>query len=219
MSSALEIYQLKVRLLSISPMIWRRVLVPASMTLRELHGVLQVAMGWEGIHLFLFYVHAVRHGSFELHAASPDVPLLQFEFRENDRFSYIYDMGDHWEHEIRIEAINPPPKKTYPICIGGSGACPPEDCGGPLGYHERRDEADGYDAWRDMGVMVNFLEDVVAADAPERPVSDFLSDDVEAAMERMIARKPFVEGKFLRGAVNKRFRAGDHRDLMRQQMW
>ncbi|MEM6306365.1 MAG: hypothetical protein AAF701_00075 [Pseudomonadota bacterium] len=28
-------------------MIWRRVLVPASSTLRELHGVLQVAMGWE----------------------------------------------------------------------------------------------------------------------------------------------------------------------------
>ena len=46
-----------------------------------------------------------------------------------------------------------------------------------------------------------------------------MSDDVESAMERMVARKPFVEGKFSRGAVNKRFRSGDHRDLMRQQMW
>ena len=219
MDASGQIYQLKVRLLGISPMIWRRVLVPTSTTLRELHGVLQVAMGWEGIHLFLFDVYAVRYGSFELHAANPDVPMHQFEFRENDRFSYIYDMGDHWEHEIRVEVINPPPKKSYPICIGGSGACPPEDCGGPYGYHERRDEADGYDAWRDMGVMVDFLEDIVAADVPERPVSDFLSDEVEAAMERMIARKPFVERKFLRGAVNKRFRAGDHRDLMHQQMW
>ena len=60
---------------------------------------------------------------------------------------------------------------------------------------------------------------VVAANAPNRPVSDFMSDDVESAMERMVARKPFVEGKFSRGAVNKRFRSGDHRDLMRQQMW
>ncbi len=219
MDVPVEIIQLKVRLLGISPMIWRRVLVPSSTTLRELHGILQVAVGWEGIHLFVYDVHAVRYGSFELFAANPDVPMHQFGFRENDRLSYIYDMGDHWEHEIRIEAINPPPKKTYPICIGGSSACPPEDCGGPQGYHERRDEADGYDAWRDMGVMVDFLEDVVAADAPERPVSDFLSDDVEAAMGRMIARKPFVEGKFLRGAVNKRFRAGDHRVLMHQQMW
>ena len=42
-----DIIQLKVRLLRISPMIWRRGLVPSSITLRELHGVLQVAMGWE----------------------------------------------------------------------------------------------------------------------------------------------------------------------------
>lgn len=219
MSAAPEVYQLKIRLLGISPMIWRRVLVPASTTLRELHGVLQVAMGWEGIHLFILDVYAVRYGSFELHAAKPDVPLYQFGFRENDRFSYIYDMGDHWEHEIRVEAINPPPKKSYPACVAGSGACPPEDCGGVHGYQERRDEADGYDAWRDMGIMTDFLEAIVAADASEHPVSAFLSDDVEAAMERMIARKPFVERTFSRAAVNKRFRAGEHRDLMHQQMW
>ena len=47
-----RIVQLKVRLLGISPMIWRRVLVPASVSLHELHGILQVGMGWEGIHLY-----------------------------------------------------------------------------------------------------------------------------------------------------------------------
>ncbi len=70
-----------------------------------------------------------------------------------------------------------------------------------------------------MGIMADFLEDIVAADAPDRPASDFLSDDVEAAMERIAAREPFFEGKFSRDGVNKRSRAGDHRDLMRQQMW
>lgn len=49
-----EIIQLKIRLLGISPMIWRRVLIPSATTLRELHGVLQVAMGWESIHLYQF---------------------------------------------------------------------------------------------------------------------------------------------------------------------
>ena len=106
MLSGPEIYHLKVRLLGISPMVWRRVLIPALTTLRELHGILQVALGWEGIHLFLFDIHAARYGSFELHAANPDVGLQEFGFRKNERFSYIYDMGDHWEHEIRIEAIN-----------------------------------------------------------------------------------------------------------------
>ena len=65
METANEIVQLKVRLLGISPMIWRRVLVPASTTLRELHGILQVTMGWDGIHLFAFDIHAVQYGSFE----------------------------------------------------------------------------------------------------------------------------------------------------------
>jgi hypothetical protein len=55
------ILQLKIRLLDISPMIWRRVLVPvpAAFTLRELHGVIQVAMGWESLHLYLFQIQAV----------------------------------------------------------------------------------------------------------------------------------------------------------------
>jgi hypothetical protein len=46
------ILQVKGWLTGISPMVWRRVLVPASFTLRELHGVIQVTMGWEGIHLY-----------------------------------------------------------------------------------------------------------------------------------------------------------------------
>ena len=59
MSSAPIIFQLKIHLLGISPMIWRRVLVPASISLRELHGVFQVAMGWEGIHLYAFDIWRV----------------------------------------------------------------------------------------------------------------------------------------------------------------
>src|SRR4051794_9435621 len=46
-ADAAEIVQVKVWLLGISPMVWRRVLVPSTCTLRELHGVIQVAMGWE----------------------------------------------------------------------------------------------------------------------------------------------------------------------------
>lgn len=117
----------------------------------------------------------MRYGSFELHAANPDVPLLQFEFCENDRFSYIYDIGDHWEHEVRVEAINPLPKKSCPVCIGGFGFCPPEDCGGPHGYLERQDETESYDAWRDMEIMTGSLEDVLVVDEPKCAVSDFLS--------------------------------------------
>ena len=42
--------QIKVWLLGISPMVWRRVLVPSTCTLRELHGIFQIAMGWAQVH-------------------------------------------------------------------------------------------------------------------------------------------------------------------------
>jgi hypothetical protein len=77
-----SILQVKIRLLDISPMVWRRLLVPAAFTLEELHGVLQVAMGWEGLHLYRFRIHAVHYGSFELCISSPRVPLDAFRFRK-----------------------------------------------------------------------------------------------------------------------------------------
>jgi hypothetical protein len=45
-ADANAILQVKFWLTGISSIVWRRVLVPANCTLRELHGVIQVAMGW-----------------------------------------------------------------------------------------------------------------------------------------------------------------------------
>jgi hypothetical protein len=53
MDAPRDIIQLKVRRLGVGPMIWRRVMIPITMTLHELHEVLQIAMGWEGIHMYL----------------------------------------------------------------------------------------------------------------------------------------------------------------------
>jgi hypothetical protein len=66
-------------------MIWRRVLVPTAFTLRELHGVIQVAMGWEGIHLYDFHLRAERYGSWEVAASSPDVTLAALRLRKGAR--------------------------------------------------------------------------------------------------------------------------------------
>jgi Plasmid pRiA4b ORF-3-like protein len=52
------IVQVKIRLDAVSPMTRRQVQVPSSITLHELHGVMQVAMGWEGIHLYRFLLRA-----------------------------------------------------------------------------------------------------------------------------------------------------------------
>ena len=57
-----EIYQLKVTLLGTSPPIWRRLLVPADVTLAQLHDVLQAAMGWEDDHMHEFSIGQRRFG-------------------------------------------------------------------------------------------------------------------------------------------------------------
>jgi hypothetical protein len=92
-SSTPKILQFKVWLIGLSPMIWWRVQVPDGMMLRELHGVIQVAMGWEGIHLFQFALRARRFGSLELAALSPDVALSELRLRQGTRFRYEYDLN------------------------------------------------------------------------------------------------------------------------------
>ena len=156
----------------------------------------------------------MHYGSVELSTESPDMPLSRFRFRERDRFAYLYDMGDYWEHEVRIEKfLGQTPKRTYPVC---TGACPPEGCGDPPGYLEWREEATGYDAWSDLDLVAGFVSDVL-----EGRGAGSLSEDereaIEAALERMEQRQPFLDTTFSRRTVNDAFRAGRHLQMMRQQ--
>ena len=53
-ASKSQIYELYVELEDIEPLVWRRLLVPASITLPKLHDLLQLAMGWTNSHLHSF---------------------------------------------------------------------------------------------------------------------------------------------------------------------
>lgn len=120
-ASSTRIYRLKIFLREISPMIWRRLLVTGNTTLLELHEVIQLAMGWEGYHLWTFslggrqYGHAYGEG---LRSDTCETTLPGLEHRPLQRFLYNYDFGDYWQHEMRLEKITEPePNKSYPICI------------------------------------------------------------------------------------------------------
>jgi len=140
-----EIYQLKITLLDTRPPIWRRLLVPARLTLEVLHDVLQLAMGWYDSHLHEFRVGQKRFGK-----PDPDDELMGLPEVGNERTAhlfkvlgkagakaiYTYDFGDSWEHAIVVEKVLPPePGIAYPLCVGGKLQCPPEDCGGIPGYY------------------------------------------------------------------------------------
>lgn len=135
-----EVYQFRVYLREISPTIWWRLLLRSDQTIADLHYTLQIAMGWSDFHLNRFVIHGKEFGVAHIGGMSfSDDPrmirLSDFHFRLRERFLYEYDFGDRWEHEIRLEKKLPvDPKKTYPVCIGGSRQAPPEDCGGPLAF-------------------------------------------------------------------------------------
>lgn len=137
-----EIYQFKVTLIGINPAIWRRIHVAGSYTLARLHGVLQVAMGWENYHLYMFQMGSKTYGRPDLDDAG-DLNLIDAKRTRlssialgvGTTFTYVYDYGDDWEHELLLEAIVMPAlDTTYPRCLAGECRCPPEDVGGIGGY-------------------------------------------------------------------------------------
>ena len=139
-STESRIYQVKVTLQGVKPPVWRRLLVPCSISLRKLHDILQVALGWTNAHLHLFDVRGQTYGVPDPDFANDTrndarVQLDQMLVREKDAMFYEYDFGDGWRHKIVLEKIvHPTPEMRAPLCIAGARACPPEDCGGIWGY-------------------------------------------------------------------------------------
>ena len=145
-ASSQDIYQIKVTLLGTKPPIWRRLLVPSSLTLAQLHDAVQTAMGWQGGHM-----HEFRAGQRYFGKPDPEYRSMGMDPVENERtvrlsevlrkpgpkLIYTYDLGDSWEHAIVLEKQLPvDPKANYPICTDGQLACPPEDCGGIPGFYD-----------------------------------------------------------------------------------
>ena len=139
-----DLFQLRVMLDDTDPQVWRRVLVPASIRLDRLHGVLQAALGWTDSHLHVFTVGEARYGwpdpDFDENMVAEDTVGLSDIAEPGTVVRYEYDFGDGWEHEILVEAVVPAePGTVYPRCVDGAAACPPEDCGGPWGYRDLRE--------------------------------------------------------------------------------
>jgi hypothetical protein len=139
-STTRVVYQIKVTLKGSKPSIWRRMQVTSETTLAQLHQILQCVMGWEGYHLYQFVVGGIQYSDPSIleEMEGEDarrVTLASLVRGEKDTFLYEYDFGDGWDHELLIEKILPPEAgKRYPACLAGKRACPPEDCGGILGY-------------------------------------------------------------------------------------
>jgi hypothetical protein len=198
----LSIYQLRVVLRGISPLIWRRVLVHSETSLAHLHTILQILFAWSDEHLHSFHIHGKEYGSSG--APTRGVRLRDFCFHRGERFRYVYDFGASWECDIRLEALLPlAPRRVYPVCIGGKRAAPPEDCWGAWGYLERLDQHRLYPPLEAMQVVADAISTLLAAD-PQTSVRAALGDldDLHEAVDCLEKYQACQPDHFDRGEIN-----------------
>lgn len=135
-------YLLRIRMLHIEPEIRRRFVVPADITLDRLHDVIQIVMGWLDYHLHEFIIgrqkYTEDHEMKEYGREDSRYRLVDLIKRKGRNFTYIYDFGDYWEHEITLEDSRyvDSELKAEVQCLEGEGACPPEDVGSVSGFYE-----------------------------------------------------------------------------------
>lgn len=141
----MNLITLYIAIKEIEPPIWRRISISGNANLLDLHHVIQHAFGWTNTHLFIFklgemnFVHypdweadAYRYQSAEL-AILED--LIPDQLSEGSTFSYVYDLGDNWEHEIYVESVSLAPMRfSGASCVEGARAAPPENVGSIPGY-------------------------------------------------------------------------------------
>jgi len=197
------IYQLRVLIRGVSPMIWRCILVRCDSTLAELHSVLQAVFDWSGECLHCFCIHGKEYGS----TADADrriARLSDFRLHCGERFVYRYNFCSGWECEVRLQATIPAEEgQGYPLCAGGKRAAPPEMCPGPWAYLELLDHHKYHPPVDEMDIVVDAVERVL-----ETRDLTALGDreELREAMERLEEYTLFQPDRFERRQVNHRLR-------------
>jgi Plasmid pRiA4b ORF-3-like protein len=198
------VYQLRIRLDRISPMIWRRLLVTTDTTIAELHAIIQIAFGWSDSHLHQFIIPGKSYGIAYLGGLSfadsaDQIHLADFRLRTGERFSYEYNFHIPWRHEIRVEQIEPPaPGQRYPVCVGGARAAPPEECDGPHAFLALRQQ------YHPLHVIERLLALIDDPEAHDDPYDELRTLQYWAALNRCDRR-----------AINRQLR---HDEMATSQM-
>jgi hypothetical protein len=141
------LFTLRIELLpnEIQPIIWRRLEVDGRISLCKLHHLIQAAFGWNDSHLHQFEIRGKTYAIpseedalYERVVEDERKAKLNRLVTEEDVLTYSYDLGDNWQHVITVENIDydlDHDPQGGAFITDGARACPPEDVGGPDGYH------------------------------------------------------------------------------------
>ncbi len=122
--------ELKVSLTGSRPLIWRRVRLPVTATLADLHDAIQVLFGWDGDHLHVFRAGKKQYSDpfVNLEGTADEGAVRVWDvLKPGGKISYTYDLGACWEHEIALEQmLARDPDQDYPVCVAYKGDSPVE---------------------------------------------------------------------------------------------
>lgn len=123
--------------------VYRQLVVPSDLTLIHLGEILVRAVGWEGYHLNQFIAGKTYYAEpsdddwmMDRQKDAGKYTIGSLLSRVKSKIKWEYDFGDSWVHEITLvekQAVEEDEKVKVQL-LKGSGACPPEDCGGVGGY-------------------------------------------------------------------------------------
>lgn len=116
--------------------VWRTIDVRSDQTLEHLHYAIQDAFGWDDDHLYAFFLSGkawdrsteyIRPEGWEPGTRSAVVRLDRLGLRPRKRFLYIFDFGDEWRVDIRVERTDiTPDGGQYPRIVEEHGQAPPQ---------------------------------------------------------------------------------------------
>jgi hypothetical protein len=96
------LFELKLTVKDAKPAIWRKVLVPANISLAKLHKLIQIVFNFDDYHLHQF-IYKSQAISKSAEARTALNSLLQ---KQKQKFEYEYDFGDGWEFTIQLDKVH-----------------------------------------------------------------------------------------------------------------
>lgn len=204
------IYQLRLVLAGISPMIWRRLLVSSEITIAQLHQYIQASFDWSGEHLHRFRIHGKDYGiayrggiSFDDDAHA--MPLSRFRLHPRESFRYEYDFTANWRVDIRLEEILPQDQRALPVCVGARAAAPGEEYAGALAYLQRLDRHRYEFPFEELGKIAQAVGRWLDAGGGRQALGDL--EELREALERVSEYQEFQPRRCDRREINRRLRA------------
>lgn len=147
----MKAYILKITFEDISPLVWRRVILPADVTVNRIHETIQRVTNFQSAgdpyHSFAVeteedyitnneFISEEYKGKtyFGKAVKQPTRMKIDSYLQKHGEFIYNYDFGDGWKIRVSLEETVEDYYFGYPTLLDGEGMAPPEDVGGPPGF-------------------------------------------------------------------------------------